>query len=60
MGKKWKRVSLADLASEAMQKEIMGSIDQAKGQPGVDSPDRCSCAECTCGKRRSESPTTGR
>jgi len=41
MGKrKWRRVRLADLASEATQKEILGLIDQANGQLEPESPHR--------------------
>jgi hypothetical protein len=37
VGKKWKRVSLADLADAEKQKEIMGLI-QANGQAEPESP----------------------
>jgi uncharacterized protein (DUF58 family) len=51
MGKrKWRRVLLEDLASEAEQERVLKVMDQAKRQPAPVSPE----------KQASETPTTGR
>jgi hypothetical protein len=51
MGKKrWRRVRLADLADTEKQKEILGLIDRANGQPEPESPHN----------RPSENPQAGR
>jgi hypothetical protein len=61
MGKrKWKRVRLADLASEATQKEILGLIDRANGPQGPPGGGCQDCEPSTCGKEAPETATTGR
>jgi len=36
---RWRRVRLADLASEEVQGWVLGGLDRATGQPEADSPE---------------------